>query len=65
LKEIEQNDYNLSVTLYTMSDEEGEHINVGKEWGELAKIRKDLTEIEKVIEGHLRETGLDVEETVP
>jgi len=54
-KEIEENDYNLNVTLYVFPEEETEEIDVTKEWEELCRLEGELGEIEKKIEGYLRE----------
>jgi type I restriction enzyme M protein len=45
LKEIEENDYNLNVTLYVMADEEREEIDVAKEYKELKELEKERQEI--------------------
>ena len=57
-KEIEENDYNLNVTLYVFPEEETEEIDVPKEWEELRRLEGELVEIERKIEGYLRELGL-------
>ena len=54
-KEIEENDYNLNVTLYVFPEEETEEIDVAKEWKELRRLEGELVEIERRIEGYLRE----------
>lgn len=65
LKEIEENDYNLSVTLYVMQDEEGEEIDIVKEYSELRlleserneaseKLNKILEQLEGVFNGTSR-----------
>ena len=54
-KEIEENDYNLNVTLYVFPEEEAEEIDVAKEWEELRRLEGELVEIERRIEGYLRE----------
>jgi type I restriction enzyme M protein len=41
LDEIRQNDYNLNLTLYVMADEEGEQINIGKEYAELKELERE------------------------
>jgi type I restriction enzyme M protein len=45
LKEIEQNDYNLNVTLYVMRDEEGEGINIAQEFSELKELERQRQEV--------------------
>lgn len=54
-KEIEENEYNLNVTLYVYPEEEIEEIDVMKEWEEIKKIDKELGVVEKKIEGYLTE----------
>ena len=54
-KEIEENDYNLNVTLHVFPEEEAEEIDVAKEWEELRRLEGELVEIERRIEGYLRE----------
>ena len=54
-KEIEENDYNLNVTLYVFPEEVTEEIDVPKEWEELRRLEGELVEIERRIEGYLRE----------
>ncbi|HBE44368.1 MAG TPA: restriction endonuclease subunit M [Deltaproteobacteria bacterium] len=55
IEKIKENDYNLNVTLYVFPEEETEEIDIAKEWEELRKIEVELTEVEKRIEGYLRE----------
>jgi len=55
IEKIRENDYNLNVTLYVYPKEEWEEIDVEKEWKELKKIEEELGEVEKRIEGYLRE----------
>lgn len=57
LEEIKNNDYNLNVTLYVFPEEEGEKIDIEKEWKDLAKIQKEITAVEEKIEGYLKEIG--------
>ncbi len=45
LREIEQNDYNLNVTLYVMHDEEGEGINIAQEFSELKELERQRQEV--------------------
>jgi type I restriction enzyme M protein len=45
LKDIEQNDNNLNVTLYAMQDEEGEGINIAQEYAELKELEKQRQEV--------------------
>ncbi|MEM2112466.1 MAG: N-6 DNA methylase, partial [Candidatus Bathyarchaeia archaeon] len=55
LEKIKENDYNLNVTLYVFPEEEVEEIDVEKEWQELKAIENELAEVERKIEGYLRE----------
>jgi len=55
MEKIKENDYNLNVTLYVFPQEEEEHIDIDKEWQELKALEKDSAEIEKKIEGYLKE----------
>ena len=55
VEKIKDNDYNLNVTLYVFPEEEIEEIDVAKEWEELRKIERELAEVEKKIEGYLKE----------
>ena len=55
IDEIRKNDYNLNVTLYVYPEEEVEDIDFMKEWEELKKIEKEEVEIDKKIEGFLKE----------
>ena len=53
LKEIEENNYNLNVTLYVMAEDEGEQINVDKEYAELKELEKERQETAKKLEQYL------------
>jgi type I restriction enzyme M protein len=55
LEEIKKNNYNLNVTLYVFPEEEVEEIDVNKEWEELRKVDEQIVDVEKKIEGYLRE----------
>ena len=55
LDEIRKNDYNLNVTLYVYPEEEVEEIDFIQEWEELKKIEKEEIEVDKKIEGFLKE----------
>jgi type I restriction enzyme M protein len=54
LDEVRQNDYNLNVTLYVTAEEEGEQIDIAKEYAELEILegqRSDVTEkLKKILE---------------
>lgn len=59
-KEIEENEYNLNVTLYVYPEEEIEEIDVMQEWKELKVIDKEIGDVDKKIEGclaDLRDAG--------
>jgi len=53
LKEIEQNDYNLNVTLYVMADEGGEEIDIAKEFAELKELEKQKQEVAERLEQYI------------
>ena len=55
LSEIKENSYNLNVTLYVYPEEVVEEIDINKEWKELYDIEKEISKVEKKIEGYLRE----------
>ncbi len=55
LEKIKENDYNLNVTLYVFPEEETEEIDVAREWNEIRRVEQELAEVERRIEGYLRE----------
>jgi type I restriction enzyme M protein len=55
LDEIRQNDYNLNVTLYVMADEEGEQIDITKEYKELKELERERQEIASKLEQYISE----------
>lgn len=55
VKEIEQNDNNLNVTLYVMQDEESEGVNIGQEYAELKELEKQRQEVAKKLEQFINE----------
>jgi type I restriction enzyme M protein len=55
LNEIEQNDYNLNVTLYVMQDEKVEEFNIPKEYAELKELEKERQIIQDQLEKFLSE----------
>jgi type I restriction enzyme M protein len=55
LKEIEQNDSNLNVTLYVMQDEESEAINIALEYAELKELEKQRHEVADKLEEYIAE----------
>jgi type I restriction enzyme M protein len=58
LDEVKQNDYNLNVTLYVMADEEGEQIDIAKEYAELKELEEDKREINEKLKEYLNEIAL-------
>ena len=57
LDEIRKNDYNLNVTLYVYPEDDTEDIDIMKEWSELKELEGKEKEVDKKIEGHLKEIG--------
>jgi type I restriction enzyme M protein len=55
LDEIRQNDYNLNVTLYVMADEEGEQIDITKEYKELKELEREKQEVASKLEEYITE----------
>jgi len=55
LKEIEQNDYNLNVTLYVMRDEEGEGIDIAREFAELKELERQRQEVASKLDQYITE----------
>jgi type I restriction enzyme M protein len=55
LDEVRQNDYNLNVTLYVMADEEGEQIDIAKEYAELKELEKERRETASKLEEYISE----------
>jgi type I restriction enzyme M protein len=55
LKEIEDNDYNLNVTLYVMQDEEGEGIDIAREFSELKELERQRQEVAGKLEHYISE----------
>ena len=54
-EEIEENDYNLNVTLYAFPEEEIEEIDIADEWKKLKNTEKELEKLDEKIEGYLEE----------
>jgi type I restriction enzyme M protein len=52
-KEVFDNDYNLNVSLYVMPIEEGEKIDIVKEFSELKGLEKERQEIIEKLEGYI------------
>ena len=61
LDEVRQNDYNLNVTLYVMAEEEGEQIDITKEWKELQEVEKERELLRGKIEAYLKEVSESVQ----
>ncbi len=55
LKEIEENEFNLNVRRYIENGEEEEEINVSQVWRELKVLEKERDQIDKEVEGYLKE----------
>lgn len=53
--EVIDNDYNLNVTLYVMPIEEGEEINIPKEFSELKELEKDRQNVLEELERYVSE----------
>ena len=58
-EKIKENDYNLNVTLYVYPEEEVEEIDIAKEWQDIHKINKKLSETEKKIANYLNELKIN------
>jgi type I restriction enzyme M protein len=52
-KEIENNNYNLNVTLYVMPEEEGEGINIAHEFSELKELERQREEVAGKLEQYI------------
>ncbi|MEM3203862.1 MAG: type I restriction-modification system subunit M [Saccharolobus sp.] len=55
LDEVRSNDYNLNVTLYVMEEEEGEKIDIAREWKELKELEKEKQSIIEKLEQYVSE----------
>jgi type I restriction enzyme M protein len=55
LKEMNQNDSNLNVTLYVTQDEESETVNIAREHTELKELEKQRQEVTKKVEQYVSE----------
>ncbi|MEM3704742.1 MAG: class I SAM-dependent DNA methyltransferase [Candidatus Bathyarchaeia archaeon] len=55
LDEVRLNDYNLNVTLYVMEEEEGEKIDITREWRELKELEKEKQDVVGKLEQYLSE----------
>ncbi len=54
-KEIEENEFNLNVRRYIENGEEEEEINVSEVWKELKELEQERSQIDKEVEGYLKE----------
>jgi len=50
IEEVRSNDYNLNVTLYVMPIQEGEQIDIIKEWSELKELEREKQETTSKLE---------------
>jgi len=55
LKELEENEFNLNVRRYVENGEEEENIDVSATWKELKEIEKERDEVDKKVEGFIKE----------
>jgi len=55
IKEIEENEYNLNVRRYIDNAEEEEKIDVTAVWQEIKKLEKEREEVDKKVEGYIKE----------
>jgi type I restriction enzyme M protein len=55
IEEVKSNDYNLNVTLYVMSVQEGEQIDIIKEWNEIKSLEREKQEIASKLEQYISE----------
>jgi len=59
LKEIKENDYNLSVTRYVDIFDPPEPIDIKQVWNEINELEKQRQEAEKKIREYMREIGIE------
>jgi type I restriction enzyme M protein len=64
VEEVRRNDYNLNVTLYVMPVEEGEQIDIIKEWKELKELERERQEITSKLEQYISEIAMATGEKV-
>ncbi len=64
IEEVRSNDYNLNVTLYVMPVEEGEQIDIIKEWKELKELEREKQEIASKLEQYITEIAMATGERV-
>jgi type I restriction enzyme M protein len=55
IEEVRSKDYNLNVTLYVMPVQEGEQIDIIKEWEELKSLEREKQEITSKLEQYISE----------
>lgn len=58
IDEIKENDYNLNIPRYVDTFEEEEQIDIHAVMAEIKELEKQRTELDKEIEGYLKELGL-------
>ena len=58
LEEIEENDYNLNIPRYVDTFEEEEPVDLMAVKGKVESIDKEIAEIDKELEGYLKELGI-------
>jgi type I restriction enzyme M protein len=61
LDEVEQNDFNLNVTLYVTAEEEGEQIDIAEEWRQLQEIDEERDQLKDRLAAFLKEVSDSVE----
>jgi type I restriction enzyme M protein len=62
LDEVRQNDYNLNVTLYVMAKEEGQQVDIAKEYKELKELDRERQEVASKLEGYISEIAQTIGE---
>ncbi|MBL8008847.1 MAG: N-6 DNA methylase, partial [Ignavibacteria bacterium] len=55
INEIEENDFNLNVSLYVFAESEPEDIDIKSEWNELKKIELEINSLDVKIENYIKE----------
>jgi type I restriction enzyme M protein len=55
IEEVRNNDYNLNVTLYVVPVQEGEQIDIIKEWSELKELEREKQDIASKLEQYISE----------
>lgn len=60
--EIAKNDYSLNVTLYIVTNEEKDEVNLINTWNEINRIERELDVVDEQISKYLKEIGIGDEE---